>query len=310
MAHEYGTVRAMLLLNTGPDLPEHVTLDADDIAYAHGVTWSDELPPARFLGPARPDDLQGPPWATLVCGLESGQDRMRERFLAALREDAEAGLSLVRYGDALTSAFRDIFCGRGATADAPGFVAFVQQARAQAPDAATQEQLARGDRALQVRPIDERIARGGAGAIAFNAESGHWPADHAEILYWFAALVSGWRDVHFGQGDAEDEEVAAFSLQAWCRGRLAQSTARNLGDFVDVWACAGFVNVLLRDLLQSDVRIFLHCEDDGVLAVAGTMAALRGLRAAGVLPSEEEPEEDEEEPEEEQDGDAADEGEA
>lgn len=151
----------MLVLREGPDLPDHVTLDADGIAYADGVVCTDEPCPDRFGGPARPDDPAGPPWSTLVFGLEAGRDLLRERFLAALHEDAAAGRSLHRYGDALESAFRDVFGGRGATAEAPGFLAFVRQALAQEPHSATREQLARGDRELDVRPVEERIVRYG-----------------------------------------------------------------------------------------------------------------------------------------------------
>lgn len=46
------------------------------------------------------------------------------------------------YGGALESAFREISGGRGATADAPSFLAFVREALAQFPDAAAREQLA------------------------------------------------------------------------------------------------------------------------------------------------------------------------
>lgn len=245
----------MFVLREGPDLPRHVSIDADGIAYAKKVSITDEPCPRRFAGPARPEDPEGPPWATLIFGLETGRDHLRERFVTALREDAAENRSLVRYGDALESAFRETFGGRGATADAPGFLAFVRQAIAEFPDSAAREQLARGDHALIVSS-DERLS--------FSTETGHWPADHPEVLYWLSALVPGWQ-VHFAQ-IAEDEEAESFVLEAWCDGKAIRSSARNLGDSVDVWSCAGLVNVILRDVLESDSRVFLACEDESALA--------------------------------------------
>ena len=244
----------MFVLREGPDLPRHVTIDAEGIAYAKKVSITDEPCPRRFAGPARPEDPEGPPWATLIFGLETGRDGLRERFLTALREDAANNRTLVRYGDALEAAFREIFGGRGVTADAPGFLAFVRQALAQFPDSVAREQLARGDRALIV-PSDERLS--------FCTETGHWPADHPEVLYWLSALVPGWQ-VHFAQV-AEDEEAESFVLEAWCDQKAIRSPARNLGDFVDVWSCVGLMNVMLRDVLGSKLRIFLECEDESAL---------------------------------------------
>jgi hypothetical protein len=276
----------MFLLQDGPDLPRHIAMDDDGIAYANDVSFTDEPCPERFDGPARPDDPLGPPWSTLVFGLETGRDRLRDRFLAALREDSAARRPLVRYGDALESAFREIFGGRGATADAPSFLAFVREAVAQSPDAAVREQLARGDRELFVRPVDERIAQFGASAVSFATETGHWPADHPEVMYWLSALVPAWH-VHFGQVvDLEEEAAESFGLEAWCSGKAIRSSVRNLGDHLDVWSCAGLVNVILRDVLRSEVRVFLQCEDEGALAVAGTRESLQELRSQGILASD------------------------
>ena len=87
----------MLVLSSGPDLPDHVEVDDHGIAYANNVR-SDQVPLAScFSGRARPDEPDGPPWATLIFGLETGRFDMRQRFLAALQEDAKQGRSLERY---------------------------------------------------------------------------------------------------------------------------------------------------------------------------------------------------------------------
>lgn len=289
----------MLVLRTGPDHPRHVIVDEDGIAYVRDPVCVAEQAPARFRGPARPEDAEGPPWATLVFGLETGAHDMRARFLAALRADADAGRSLVRYGDALEAAFRRVFGGRGATPDAPGFLEFVRTAHAAATRPEEREQLARGLRDFEAIPMDERIERAGARAVAFGVETGHVPADHPEVLYWLSALVPGWRAVSFDQevtcDDDEDESSARYELVAWCRGQAIRSAARNLGDYVDAWSCAGLVNVLLRDVVESDVRVFLQCEDEGALAVAAPVAVLQQLRGAGVLGSDDDDECDDDE---------------
>jgi hypothetical protein len=286
-------LQTVFVLQAGPDLPDHVSIDDDEISYADGVSVSDEPLPERFGGPARPDDPDGPPWTTLIFGLETGRYGLRDRFLTALRADAEAGRPLGRYGDALEAAFRDIFGGRGATTDASSFLAFVRQALAAEAGPAVREQLARGDRDLSAGTVDERIAHAGAAAFGFGTETGHWPADHAEVMYWMSALVPGW-EVHFGQvvEESEDEEPKSFVLEAWCGGRASRSSARDQGDYVDVWSCAAFVNTLLRDVVRTDVRVHLQCEDDVARVVVGPLNVLRALRETGVLGEEDDCDDD------------------
>lgn len=289
----------MLVLMQGPERPDHVTFDADGIAYARQLRRVDEVLPDRFRGPARPEAASGPPWAALVFGLETGAFDMRARFLAALRDDAAAGRPLVRYGDALEAAFRRSYGGRGGTSDTPGFLEFVQAARAGAASEAEREQLARGLRDIEATVIDGRIAQAGAHAISFGLETGHWPADHPEVLYWLSALVPGLRDAHFAQvvdanGDEGDEESASFELVAWCVGLEITTPALNLGDFVDAWSCVGLINVLLRDVVGCDARVFLRCEDEGALAVCGSIDGIRQLQATGVLGSDEDDDDEDE----------------
>lgn len=81
----------MLRLVEGSHLPKHLLVDDNGIAYARDFTVRDKSCPQRFSGPARPRDSAGPPFTTIVFGLEMGRFDMRERFLKALRTDARAG---------------------------------------------------------------------------------------------------------------------------------------------------------------------------------------------------------------------------
>ena len=123
---------------------------------------------------------------------------MRERFLKALRRDAHAGRPLASYGNALESAFRQIFGGRGATAATPAFLAWLRGALAEATSPEEREQLGRG-REPAGTPRGRTHRRFCARSVTFNSETGHVPADHPEVLYWSSALVPDWQGAHFRQ---------------------------------------------------------------------------------------------------------------
>jgi hypothetical protein len=283
-------LRDDLRLQDGPDVPDHVVVDAAGIPYTTGVEREDADLPARFLGPVRPDAADGPPWATLMFGLETGRHDMRERFLAGLRADAAAGRDLTRYGDALDAAYSQLWGGRGPTIETPGFLAFVRAALAADPDPAIRAELERGLHDLPPVARDDRFEAVGATYVGFAAETGHVPADHPSVLYWLSALVPDWTTVHFDQrapdldqafeGDPDGEPII---LEAWWAGQRFTAPAENRGDFVDPWSCAGLVNVILRDVARSSTRVVVHCVDEGVVAVGATRAVLRALRAAGVF---------------------------
>lgn len=274
----------------GPHLPKHVVAGADGLYYARRLTVLQKSLPRHFAGPARPADAAGPPFTTVVFGLEMGRFDMRERFLKALRRDADAGRPLVRYGDALESAFRKIFGGRGSTVDAPAFLAWLHEALAQAVHPGEREQLERGVRDLTPAPDDERITGVGARALAFDSETGHLPADHPELLYWISALIPGWEGAHFEQrvprviSDEPDADgKASYVLRAWYAGQELRAPAQNCGDYLDVWSCAAFVNSILRDVLHSDVRLWAGGEDNAGEVVAGPLPVLRKLLADRVI---------------------------
>jgi len=275
-----------LLVDDGPELPTHVHLGADGIGYASDVSVENEPLPSFFEGPCRPDGPEGPPWATVVFGLETGYGTIRERFLASLNADAVAGRDVVRYGDALESAFRETFGGRGATGAAPGFQSFLRSALAKLTHQRARQELSRGLRELTERPSPDPFAKLGATAMRLGVETGHWPPDHPSLLYWLSSLVPGWHDVHFAQPSGNgDEQAECFVIEAWCNSRGARGRADNLGDFLDVWSCAGFANVLLRDLVRSDVRLSVSTEDGGALVVAAPVPVIKKLRAKGLIQS-------------------------
>jgi hypothetical protein len=284
----------MLRLVMGPDHPDRLLFDPDGIAYARDFAVREKSIPRRFSGPARPGDSAGPPFTTVVFGLEMGRFDMRERFLRALRRDAGDGRPLTRYGDALESAFRETFGGRGSTADTPGFLAWLRGAIDQASNSDERAQLTRGLRDTEARPEDARIAELGARSVSFGSETGHLPADHPELLYWLSSLVPDWEGAHFQQTvpkaiDERDEDgTASYVLQAWYAGQELRAPARNCGDYLDVMSCAGFANRILRDVLRRDVRVWSHEQDDVGRLVAATLPVLRKLRAEGVISQDEE----------------------
>jgi hypothetical protein len=279
-------LRPDLTLVDGPLVPDHVTLDRDGVVYATTYERDEQDLPARFAGPARPDDDDGPPWATLVFGLETGRFDLRERFVEQLHADAAAGLPLERYGAALGSAFNHIFGGRGATHDEPGFDAFVRAAIAATTDAAVRTQLQIGLREHDPAWSDPRFERAGASALAFPLETGHVPADHPSVLYWMSALVPGWTNVLFDQISSEVDEIEAdppHQLEAWWAGYHFRAPAENRGDFLDPWSCCGLINVILRDAARSDIRLVLDELDDTARVVAAPRSVLRALRDLGLI---------------------------
>ena len=284
-------IRPGLRLVEDPEPPRHLQVDPDGIAYARDFTFREKSIPRRFSGPARPGDSSGPPFTTVVFGLELGRFDMRERFLKALRRDASAGRPLVSYGDALGSAFRRIFGGRGTTADTPAFLDWLRGAIAEAAHPGEREQLERGLEERQGRfPEDERIAKLGARAVSFDNETGHVPADHPELLYWISTLVPDWQGAHFDQrvpriipDEPDPEGKASYVLQAWYAGQELRAPARNCGDYLDALSCAAFVNSILRDVLRSDVRAWAREEDNDAAIVAGPKSVLRKLLADGVI---------------------------
>src|SRR5262245_39129160 len=275
------------LVVKGPKIAKpHLLIDEDGIAYARDFTSRKRALPRRFSGPARPSHAAGPPFTTIVFGLETGRFDMRARFLETLREDARAGRPLVSHGNALESAFRLIFGGRGATADTPGFLTWLRGAIGEATSPEERDQLVRGMGEREGHVVDEHLAKRGVRSVVFNSETGHMPSDHPEVLYWISDLVPDWKAVHFDQlVDTNDDELGGsyHLLQAWYAGQELQAPAQNLGDFLDVHGCAGLANRILRDVLHSDVRIWAHEADDVGQLVAGTLPAIRELVAAGVI---------------------------
>jgi hypothetical protein len=285
---------SMLVLSQAAAYPEHVTVDRDDIAYIDpsALERDDDDLPARFGGPAQVGNPAGPAWPTMLFGVEVGRYDMRDRVVEQLRAAAAGGAdagTLDDYGRLFAAAFHTIFGGRGPTDDLPGFLAFLRETAAGEPDPRVRAQLERGlrDRDEALRdPLDPRFARLGAKVVRFGAETGHVPADHASVLYWLSALVPDWRGVHFAQTSTPADDPSAqdpHRLDAWWGGAHFTTRADNLGDFVDPWSCAALVNVLLRDVARSDVRIYLDAIDEGVTAVGAPRAVLRQLRDLGLI---------------------------
>lgn len=269
-----------LQLIEGPAVPEHVELDAAGVAYLTRADWASQPLPEKFKAPLRASNLDEA-WATVVFGLETGRDGVRERFVAGLNADAAAGLPLSRAGDALEAAFADTFGGRGKTSQTPGFLEFVQRTLDATTHPAVRAQLQRCPRDFSERPVDARIAAAGARAVAFGVETGHVPADHPRVLYWLADFFRPLHDAHFSQVAAADDEPIV--LEAWWQGQVVRGQASSRDDFIDVWSCAGLINVLLRDGVHSEARVVVIEEDGAALVIGGTPAALDALRADGVL---------------------------
>lgn len=245
----------MLVLTQEPVYPAHVDI-VRRVPYHREVRVTPAAPPARFAGPVVPRSEDGPPWETIVFGVETDRFAMRERFVAQLRLEAAAGRDVEVYQHVLAGAFHRIFGGRGTTHETPGFVTWLRGAAASERDARVRAcfEAALADR-------DDRPPRDG---LVFDMETGHVPADHPAVLYWMSALVPGWEQVVFDQTDSPSEDSdpeAPHAVHAWWAGRRFDAIADNLGDFVDPWSCAGLINVMLRDVARTSYRLALDAED-------------------------------------------------
>jgi len=230
--------------------------------------------------PWRGSELVDIPHATLVHDLEVDRRDMRAQFLAALRAHAAAGRALDLFASVLANAFQVLYGGRGSTAHTAAFHRWAYAlatgddlpvvrgialhaligaelpgvdelfAGASAPeDVAERHRLLRAsaaDRARDQRPTTER-----ADVIAFDAETGHVPADHPALLYWLADLVPHLHDADFDQVapdfDRDPDTRKPYTLRAYHAGKRWTCRAVNHGDSYDVPSCIGLINAVLRD---------------------------------------------------------------
>jgi hypothetical protein len=128
----------------------------------------------------------------------------------------------------------------------------------------------------------------GAGRVhAFDAETGMFPNGHDSLLRSLAALGGpGLQGVVFEElppTEEGDEAKEPYVVNAYVDGQKVTVRARNFGDWYDVEAVLGLVNVLSRDR-KSDVRFLTRATGDQmVMVVAGPEAGLRAMTEAGLL---------------------------
>jgi len=121
--------------------------------------------------------------------------------------------------------------------------------------------------------------------LEFDAETDEYPNHHDSLLRRLAAIAGPpLAAVLFAEeAPAQDDRRAYYRLSAYPPGKEVSATARNLGDYYDVAAVVGLLNVLARQL-GTDLRfVVLGTTDQIASVVVGPEAALRTLVSEGLL---------------------------
>lgn len=256
------------LILTEPELPAH--LDDEDGFLRAALEVRTEVSPARFAGPLTCEAAAGPPWATLVAGLESDLFGMRQRFEAA----ALAGLDRDFLRRVLGTCYEGHFGTRASGPHRSGFEAWTrtlpEDLVAERPP--TPEPTAR----------ESRLHKLGYREVGWCFETGHVPADHDPYLYGFADHAAPLRGAFFEQQlmcDPEDDDVLAshgteiaYTLRCWLGSRRYAAPAMGCGDFVDSISILGFLNAILHKL--GDSTRFVFADSDGEAVVVGPDAGI------------------------------------
>ena len=120
-------------------------------------------------------------------------------------------------------------------------------------------------------------------AISFDVETGMFPNEHDGLLAELAPLAAELKGVVFEEVAPDFDAGGPYTLVAYFRGKRFGVTAENHGDWYDVAAVLGLLNVLLREV-GSEVRYAtLPTGDQTALVLAGPAAGLFAASQAKVI---------------------------
>lgn len=126
------------------------------------------------------------------------------------------------------------------------------------------------------------LARGNA--IAFDAETGHVPVDHATVVRWLVDLLPE-------LAGAEVDEAVPPEEERHARGRLWLQLGterfgvetRPSGDFRDADACLGLVNAVLVEKKSANRVVVLEPGDQFVTVLVAPLKTAQALKHDGLL---------------------------
>jgi hypothetical protein len=132
---------------------------------------------------------------------------------------------------------------------------------------------------------------------SFDAETGSYPNEHDSLLRALARLASPrfpptvfqemtgqpGKQVTVDSEEYPDDDAGPYTLVAYTGGQRLQTTAANYGDWYDVTAVLGLLNVIARDAGLETRFASLATTDQIAHVVALPERALRGLADAGLL---------------------------
>jgi hypothetical protein len=255
-----------------PPLADHL-VDEEGLVYTRDLVIRDETLPARFSASLLAEGPDGPPWNTVVTGLETDRLDMRSRFEIAL--SSANGRQRARLATALSACYSGAF---GFRRDGEGRADFetwleglpIKRERGRhAPDQRSKEDAM-------------RFERHGCRLISLNPATGHVPVGHDLLLSILAEADPALREARFDEladfepdDPAEDDVPSPYELRAWLGSRRYEADAYAYGDIADSISSIGFLNAILRSL--GTVARFRLLGSDGELAAHGRPASLADL---------------------------------
>ena len=120
-------------------------------------------------------------------------------------------------------------------------------------------------------------------ATRFDTETGQFPNEHDVLLAELAELTGPLLEDVVFEERAPLDEGGAYVLRAYDRGQRLSARARNLGDWFDVGAVIGLLNVVLRDR-GSELRfVSAPTGDQTALLIVAPKQALIAARTEGLI---------------------------
>lgn len=229
-------------------LAEHLALE-ESLFYVRDLVSRPERVPEEFDGESISRD--GPPWRTIVHGLETDAFQMRARFERFARSADARGQAWLSH--LLLASYSGKYGYREGGTHRMGF-----------------EEWAKGltpPRKLEMFPLNTLKAApssmdGGEGCavLALRNAPGHVPVGHDYLLYRLAELTPFLADAFFAEeshldnmseGEARETPkhgAPSYRIKVWCRGQFFEGGARFYGERYDVDSAISVLNSTLRAL--------------------------------------------------------------
>lgn len=130
--------------------------------------------------------------------------------------------------------------------------------------------------------VEDLLTSAGA-ATRFDTETSQYPNEHDVLLEELADLTGPLLDDVVFEERAPVDETGAYVLRAYDRGYRISTRARNNGDWYDLDAVIGLLNVLLADRASELRFVSVPTGDQTALVVVAPRQALIDARAEGLL---------------------------